>query len=91
MVICVVALACISPARTALVRLAANHFSTPYTRQNNIDGILSTKCTDPRPEICTMDYQPVCAVQTDGIAKTYSACSETTVIGYNKTKCVTEN
>ncbi len=40
MVICVVALACISSASPALVRLAANHLSTPYTRQNNIDGVL---------------------------------------------------
>ena len=37
MVICVVALACINPASASLVRLAANHFSTPYTHQTNID------------------------------------------------------
>jgi len=39
MLICVVALACISPASPALVRLAANQFSTPSPRQNNIVGV----------------------------------------------------
>ena len=42
MVICVVALASISSASAALVRLAANHLSTPSTRQYNIDGVLVT-------------------------------------------------
>ena|GEM_PF-4697730 len=28
--------------RVALVRLAANHLSTPYTRQYNIDGVLAS-------------------------------------------------
>ncbi len=38
MVICVVALAWISPASPALVRLAANHFSTPLLpRQYHIE------------------------------------------------------
>ena len=37
MVICVVALACINPASASLERLAANHFSTLYTHQTNID------------------------------------------------------
>lgn len=49
------------------------------------------KCTEPRPEICTMDYQPVCGVQADGSYKIYSngcsACSDPKVIGYNKGEC----
>jgi len=49
------------------------------------------KCTEPRPEICTMDYTPVCGIHTDGSSKTYSnacsACSNKEVVGYNKDVC----
>jgi hypothetical protein len=53
-----------------------------------------TECTEPRPEICTMDYTPVCGLQrVSGTEqwKTYSnacsACSDFTVIGYKKDAC----
>ena len=52
---------------------------------------VDVKCTDPRPEICTMDYQPVCGVESDGSYKVYSngcsACSNPKVIGYNEGEC----
>ncbi len=42
-------------------------------------------CTDPRPEICTQNYAPVCGVHKDGSRKTYSngcsACSNPDVVG----------
>ncbi len=48
-------------------------------------------CTDPRPEICTMDYRPVCGYRSDQVPKTYSngcsACSDTDVIGYQEGQC----
>lgn len=41
------------------------------------------QCPDTRPEICTMDYRPVCAVLGDGSRKTYSngcgACADASV------------
>jgi len=53
-----------------------------------------TMCPEPRPEICTMDYTPVCGrQQLDGVEqwKTYSnactACSDDTVAGYRKDAC----
>ncbi len=50
-----------------------------------------TLCTEPRPEICTMQYDPVCATHEDGSSKTYAtdctACSHTEVIGYNPGEC----
>lgn len=39
-----------------------------------------TACEDPRPQICTMDYRPVCATLDNGSVKTYSngcgACAD---------------
>ena len=50
-----------------------------------------TACTEPRPEICTMQYDPVCAQLEDGASKTYasdcSACSDPLVIGYSRGEC----
>lgn len=53
-----------------------------------------SECTEPRPEICTMDYTPVCGLQrVSGMEqwKTYSnactACSDSTVIAYKKDAC----
>ena len=53
-----------------------------------------TICTEPRPEVCTMDYTPVCGLRNVAgkeERKTYSnacsACSDPTVIGYKKDTC----
>jgi hypothetical protein len=50
-----------------------------------------TICTDPRPEVCTMEYRPVCGERKDGSHKTYSngcnACSDHEVIGYIEGEC----
>lgn len=51
-----------------------------------LDGI----CEDPRPEVCTMDYRPVCGYAESG-HKTYSnactACSDIAVVGYTDGEC----
>ena len=48
-------------------------------------------CADPRPEICTMDYTPVCGQLRDGTEKTYSngcsACSDIAVESYRPGAC----
>ena len=49
------------------------------------------ECNDPRPQICTMIYQPVCGLDSAGDVKTYSsgcnACSHPEVVGYNNNAC----
>ena len=48
-------------------------------------------CTEPRPQVCTQDYRPVCAELQDGSFKTYSngcsACSDPAVTGYRDGAC----
>ncbi len=48
-------------------------------------------CTDPRPEICTREYDPVCAQHSDGSWQTHAtgctACSDAEVIGYRAGAC----
>lgn len=35
-----------------------------------------TSCPDPRPQVCTMEYAPACAILADGSQKEYSsACN----------------
>lgn len=51
-----------------------------------------TACTEPRPEICTMQYDPVCGQMADGQRKTYandcSACSDQLVLGHTPGACL---
>jgi len=50
-----------------------------------------TPCEAPRPEVCTMHYDPVCGTQQGGGRKTYSnacfACSNSDVMGYSEGAC----
>ncbi|MGD8415697.1 MAG: hypothetical protein PVH91_01425 [Pseudomonadales bacterium] len=48
-------------------------------------------CSDPRPEICTQIYAPVCATHADGSSRTYgndcSACADPAVTGWLPGAC----
>ncbi|NRB40570.1 MAG: hypothetical protein HRU20_19235 [Pseudomonadales bacterium] len=49
------------------------------------------RCSDPRPQMCTMDYTPVCGVTADGQKKTYGnacgACADVAVLSYQEGVC----
>ena len=62
------------------------------------------ECKDPRPQICTREYRPVCATRDTGVRcvttpcpatelKTYgnacSACGDPKVLGYRAGACKT--
>jgi hypothetical protein len=48
-------------------------------------------CKDPRPEMCTMQFDPVCAQTADGTKKTASngcaACGDKSIVAYTRGKC----
>ena len=50
-----------------------------------------TACPETRPEVCTQEYDPVCAQRKDGSHKTYpngcSSCSDAEVVGYKAGAC----
>lgn len=52
-------------------------------------------CKDPRPQMCTMEYAPVCANVAGKRLKTYgnacSACGDVKVKEYVKGECITED
>ncbi len=65
--------------------------TTEGQQKSTSDNKKLTICTDPRPEVCTMDYRPVCAQRRDGSFKTYSnwcnACTDPNVVGYYDGEC----
>lgn len=52
----------------------------------------ATMCEDPRPQVCTMDYRPVCGTHQDGSVKTYAngcgACSNPEVTFWIEGACL---
>lgn len=48
-------------------------------------------CQEPRPQICTREYDPVCATLKDGSTSTgatgCTSCSDTEVVGYKMGAC----
>ncbi|MFQ5544718.1 MAG: hypothetical protein ACE5FE_01950 [Acidiferrobacterales bacterium] len=50
-----------------------------------------TQCSQPRPQVCTREYVPVCGRRASSEWKTYSnacaACSDWGVVGYKLNAC----
>ena len=59
-----------------------------YNEPGALDLIL---CEEPRPQICTREYNPVCAKLHNGVSKTHStgctSCSDPDVVGYKMGAC----
>ena len=69
----------------AICLLISGCQSSPSQIENQI------KCEEPRPEMCTMNYLPVCGLNSDKSVKTYSnactACSDKQVVSYKDGAC----
>lgn len=50
-----------------------------------------TACTEPRPQLCTLQYAPACASLVAGGFRTYAsacnACADPAVAGYQNEPC----
>jgi Kazal-type serine protease inhibitor-like protein len=73
---------------SVLILSGCGKASTEQSNVAEIEGM--TLCEDPRSQMCTMDYRPVCA-NLLGDNKTYSngcsACSDLQVTGYQDGAC----
>ena len=65
-----------------------------YEEKSNINepGALDLiLCEEPRPQICTREYNPVCATLKNGSTKTGStgctSCADPDVVGYKMGAC----
>ncbi len=83
-------LGCLLFASFSFVMIGCTSVSSNAPANNGPSAAL-TPCEDPRPEICTMDYVPVCGELDDGGQKTYSnacnACADPRVTGYRPDPC----
>lgn len=77
-------------AMTAVLFVTTAGCANPPTQEAHA-GVEYTACFEPRPQVCTMEYDPVCGQMADGRTKTYSngcsACSDTLVNGYTVGAC----
>jgi len=86
-VICMFSLVSLSVLATSCTT-TANEKNEINNEPGSLDLIL---CQEPRPQICTREYEPVCATLQDGSTKTGStgctSCSDPEVIGYKMGAC----
>jgi len=75
----------------AVISILVVACSTPTSERAAMPASDLTQCEDPRPQICTANYDPVCGQLGDGSYKTYangcSACGDAAVSGHRAGAC----
>jgi hypothetical protein len=70
-----------------LVALLGGSCATPESQSESP----ATRCSDPRPQVCTREYMPVCGYREDGSTHTYgndcTACSDANAVGHTPGAC----
>ena len=71
--------------------LAGTGACSTYSTESTVLSAPANICEEPRPQVCTMEYRPVCASLSDGSMKTYasgcSACGDTQVQSWVENEC----
>jgi len=71
--------------------MAVGCAQTPPAEETTMAQPALVVCEDPRPQICTAIYDPVCALMADNSYKTYasacSACGDANVSGHRPGAC----
>ena len=69
--------------------------TSPPASERGVGNHEFVPCQEPRPEFCTMHYEPVCGVMAGGESKTYSnacgACSDREIKGYIEGACAADD
>ena len=74
-----------------LLQACGSTDTKPRRSQITESALDVVQCLEPRPQICTQVYIPVCAIMTDGTKRTYpsgcAACSDPSVVRYRPNRC----
>ncbi len=57
--------------------------SNPFSEPKNAEPKKLTMCKEPRPEICTKEYLPVCAQKDTGVRCVTTPCPSTEDVTYS--------
>jgi len=75
-----------------LIGVLATCAAEPAAPRTIVEG---TACPEERPQICTLDYRPVCAILANGSRQEYSngcnACSVPEVVSFVENACTVAN
>ncbi len=82
--------------RMVMTALLAGFTALACAQSSALEETVSSRpvlvaCVEPRPQLCTMQYDPVCGLTADNQNKTYSnacsACSDASVSGHSPGTC----
>lgn len=83
-------IACVAAALMVVAGCAATE-PRPAGEPQPADASPLISCTDPRPQLCTMEFAPVCAELNRGGQREYAsgcnACADAEVTGYRPGPC----
>ena len=67
---------------TLLILVTACQSTTNKVTKPEVNKPATVSCTDPRPQICTQEYIPVCATKDTGIRCVTTPCPSTEKVTY---------